>query len=63
MPGLTEHLFTRHPRPGRDLYLQRHWYPFKVEYLDVGYAIDDVDLKGVSPITLVALQERGYQDG
>ena len=30
--------------------------PFKVEYLDVGKAINDVDLKGVSPITLVALR-------
>ncbi|MBR3851358.1 MAG: hypothetical protein IKJ76_04855 [Fibrobacter sp.] len=34
--------------------------PFKVEYLDVGHAIDDVDLKGVPPITLVALTAMKY---
>ena len=70
MPGLTGHLCIRLPRltivipdlVGAFIY-NDIGYPFKVEYLDVGHAIDDVDLKGVSPITLVALQERGNQDG
>ena len=35
-------------------------YPFKVEFLDVGHAIDDSELKDFSPITLVALTAMKY---
>lgn len=35
-------------------------YPFKAIYLDVGRGIDDVELKGLSPITLVALTAMKY---
>ena len=35
-------------------------YPFKVEFLDIGYGIDDTDLKNVSPATLVALTSLKY---
>ena len=35
-------------------------YPFKVEFLDIGYGIDDADLKNVSPATLVALTSLKY---
>ena len=35
-------------------------YPFKSIYLDVGHGIDDVELKGLSPITLVALTAMKY---
>lgn len=35
-------------------------YPFKAIYLDVGHGIDDVELKGLSPITLVALTAMKY---
>jgi hypothetical protein len=33
---------------------------FEVEFLDVGHAIDDVELKDFSPITLVALTAMKY---
>ena len=35
-------------------------YPFKVEFLDVGHAIDDNELKDFSPFTLVALTAMKY---
>ncbi|WP_290728594.1 Rpn family recombination-promoting nuclease/putative transposase [Fibrobacter sp. UBA3629] len=35
-------------------------YPFKAIYLDVGHGINDVELKGLSPITLVALTAMKY---
>ena len=35
-------------------------FPFKVEFLDVGHAIDDAELKDLSPITLVALTAMKY---
>ena len=35
-------------------------YPFKVEFLDVGHAIDDMEMKNISPITLVALTAMKY---
>ena len=35
-------------------------YPFKAIYLDVGHGIDDVELKDLSPITLVALTAMKY---
>lgn len=35
-------------------------YPFKVEFLDVGHAIDDKELKDFSPFTLVALTAMKY---
>ena len=35
-------------------------YPFKVEFLDVGHGVSDADLKGLSPMTLVALTAMKY---
>ena len=35
-------------------------FPFKVEFLDVGHAIDDVELRDFSPTTLVALTAMKY---
>ena len=35
-------------------------YPFKVEFLDVGHAVDDCELKKLSPFTLVALTAMKY---
>ena len=35
-------------------------YPFKVELLDVGHAVDDSELKQLSPFTLVALTAMKY---
>ena len=35
-------------------------YPFKVEFLDVGHGVSDDDLKGLSPMTLVALTAMKY---
>ena len=35
-------------------------YPFKVEFLDVGHAVDDDELKKLSPFTLVALTAMKY---
>lgn len=52
---LSEKRFPGYPEFYNDI-----GYPFKVEYLDVGNAINDVDLKGVSPITLVALTAMKY---
>ena len=52
---LSEKRFPGYPEFYNDI-----GYPFKVEYLDVGHAIDDVDLKNVSPITLVALTAMKY---
>ena len=52
---LSEKRFPGYPEFYNDI-----GYPFKVEYLDVGHAIEDVDLKGVSPITLVALTAMKY---
>lgn len=47
--------FTNYPEYYRDI-----GYPFKVEFLDVGHAIDDTELKDFSPITLVALTAMKY---
>ena len=47
--------FANYPEYYRDI-----GFPFKVEFLDVGHAIDDVELKGLSPITLVALTAMKY---
>ena len=47
--------FANYPEYYRDI-----GYPFKVEFLDVGHAIDDVELKDFSPITLVALTAMKY---
>ena len=52
---LSEKRFPGYPEFYNDI-----GYPFKVEYLDVGNAINDVDLKDVSPITLVALTAMKY---
>ncbi len=35
-------------------------YPFKVEFLDVGHDVSDEDLRGLSPMTLVALTAMKY---
>ena len=35
-------------------------YPFKAEFLDVGHAVDDSELKQLSPFTLVALTAMKY---
>lgn len=35
-------------------------FPFKVEFLDVGHAIDDAELRDFSPTTLVALTAMKY---
>ena len=48
--------FANYPEYYRDI-----GYPFKVEFLDVGHAIDDVELKDFSPITLVALTAMKYR--
>ena len=35
-------------------------YPFKVEFLDVGHGVENVDMKGISPYTIVALTAMKY---
>jgi hypothetical protein len=52
---LAQSRFANYPEYYRDI-----GYPFKVEFLDVGHAIDDVELKDFSPITLVALTAMKY---
>lgn len=47
--------FANYPEYYRDI-----GYPFKVEFLDVGHAIDDIELKDFSPMTLVALTAMRY---
>lgn len=52
---LTQGRFTNYPEYYHDI-----GYPFKVEFLDVGHAIDDAELKEFSPVTLVALTAMKY---
>ena len=52
---LSQGRFVDYPK-----YYQDIGYPFKVEFLDVGHAIDDAELKDFSPITLVALTAMKY---
>ncbi|SHK67778.1 Rpn family recombination-promoting nuclease/putative transposase [Fibrobacter sp. UWB12] len=52
---LAQGRFEDYPEYYRDI-----GYPFKVEFLDVGHAIDDAELKDFSPITLVALTAMRY---
>ena len=52
---LTDVHFAEYPEFYHDI-----GYPFKAIYLDVGRGIDDVELKGLSPITLVALTAMKY---
>ena len=52
---LAQGRFANYPEYYRDI-----GYPFKVEFLDVGHAIDDVELKDFSPMTLVALTAMRY---
>ena len=52
---LSQGRFVGYPEYYRDI-----GYPFKVEFLDVGHAIDDAELKDFSPITLVALTAMKY---
>ncbi len=52
---LAQGRFANYPEYYRDI-----GFPFKVEFLDVGHAIDDAELKDFSPITLVALTAMKY---
>jgi len=52
---LVQGRFANYPEYYRDI-----GFPFKVEFLDVGHAIDDAELKDFSPITLVALTAMKY---
>ena len=52
---LTETHFADYPEFYHDI-----GYPFKAIYLDVGHAIDDSEMKSLSPITLVALTAMKY---
>lgn len=52
---LSETRFPNYPEYYHDI-----GFPFKVEFLDVGHAIDDAELKSLSPITLVALTAMKY---
>ena len=52
---LAQGRFANYPEYYRDI-----GYPFKVEFLDVGHAIDDVELENISPMTLVALTAMKY---
>ena len=47
--------FEDYPEYYRDI-----GYPFKVEFLDIGHAIDDAELKEFSPFTIVALTAMKY---
>lgn len=47
--------FANYPEYYRDI-----GFPFKVEFLDVGHAIDDAELRDFSPTTLVALTAMKY---
>ena len=52
---LAQGRFSNYPEYYHDI-----GFPFKVEFLDVGHAIDDAELKDFSPITLVALTAMKY---
>ena len=52
---LAQERFANYPEYYRDI-----GFPFKVEFLDVGHAIDDAELKNISPFTLVALTAMKY---
>ena len=52
---LAQGRFANYPEYYRDI-----GYPFKVEFLDVGHAIDDVELENISPMTLVSLTAMRY---
>ena len=52
---LAQCRFANYPEYYRDI-----GYPFKVEFLDIGHAIDDAELRDFSPITLVALTAMKY---
>lgn len=52
---LSKPHFENYPK-----YYHNIGYPFKLEFLDVGYGINDDDLKNVSPVTLVALTSLKY---
>ncbi|WP_295679076.1 Rpn family recombination-promoting nuclease/putative transposase [uncultured Fibrobacter sp.] len=52
---LAKGRFMEYPEYYRDI-----GYPFKVEFLDVGHAVDDSELKDFSPMTLVALAAMKY---
>ena len=47
--------FANYPKYYHDI-----GYPFKVEFLDVGHDVSDEDLRGLSPMTLVALTAMKY---
>lgn len=52
---LAQGRFANYPE-----YYRNIGFPFKVEFLDVGHAIDDVELRDFSPTTLVALTAMKY---
>ena len=52
---LSKPHFENYPK-----YYHKIGYPFMLEFLDVGYGINDDDLKNVSPVTLVALTSLKY---
>ena len=52
---LAQERFANYPE-----YYRNIGFPFKVEFLDVGHAIDDAELKNISPFTLVALTAMKY---
>ena len=52
---LAQGRFANYPEYYHDI-----GFPFKVEFLDVGHAIDDVELRDFSPTTLVALTAMKY---
>ena len=52
---LAQGRFVDYPEYYRDI-----GFPFKVEFLDVGHAIDDAELRDFSPTTLVALTAMKY---
>ena len=52
---LAQGRFANYPEYYHDI-----GFPFKVEFLDVGHAIDDAELRDFSPTTLVALTAMKY---
>ena len=52
---LSKPHFAKYPKYYHDI-----GYPFKIEFLDIGYGIDDAELKNFSPATIVALTSLKY---
>ena len=52
---LSKPHFAKYPKYYHDI-----GYPFKIEFLDIGYGIDDTELKNFSPATIVALTSLKY---